>query len=260
MQQSSITMTPPLSTLNPVLWLESLERAALLPGPLIQALSILALVVLLYRPTRSNIRLVMMYVILVVTFASIVSQGPLYYAIQLAPVTWLIVAAAAGRILPTRQNWRTAQWSALRVGLVVGMLAILVLGNLSMLLANHTGDYNSAIQFVRRTVPAGKSIIGQQTYYLARPDEPYYSWEQPVFYRRYKPGTNLEDAYRYLKPDYIIIDKVVEEFMTDDPTRQYENTAISKFQMDAFLAKYGTLVARQNNPTYGDIRIYKIDQ
>ena len=58
---------------------------------------------------------------------------------------------------------------------------------------------------VGAALPAGKSVLAQQTYWLARPEEPYISWEQLVYYRRYVQGSTLEDAFRALKPDYLIV-------------------------------------------------------
>jgi len=223
-------------------------------------LSVLALIVLLLKPALNNMRLVVIVVTLLVSFAALVSQDPLYYAILLAPATWLLIAAAAGQILPAWQDWRTARWSPLRVGLVLGGITILVVSSLSLLLENHTDDYNSALRLVQQSVPAGKSIIGQETYWLARPDDPYYAWEQFIYHKRFKPGSNLQDAFDYLRPDYIILDTLTDGFLLDDPIPAYENVAVQPGEMASFLAQHSTLVASQTNGTYGDIRIYQINR
>jgi hypothetical protein len=172
---------------------------------------------------------------------------------------WLVTAAAASRVLPQWSEWRTARWSALRVGVVLGGVTILIAGNLSLLMENHTGDYNSAMQLVRQNIPAGKSIIGQETYWLARPDDPYYAWEQIIYYERVKPNSNLQNAMNYLRPDYIILDTLTDGFLLDDPIPAYQNVAIPPADMATFLKEHTALVASQTNGTYGNIRIYKIN-
>jgi hypothetical protein len=124
---------------------------------------------------------------------------------------------------------------------------------------NHTSDFDSAMQFVRQNVPPGKSIIGQETYWLARPDDPNYAWEQIIYYERFKAGSSLQDAMSYLRPDYIILDTLTDGFLLDDPIPAYQNVAVPPAEMSAFLNQHATLIAGQTNGTYGTIRIYRIN-
>jgi len=104
--------------------------------------------------------------------------------------------------------------------------------------------------------------MGPQTYWFALPDHPYYSWEQIVYYRRYNPGSTLEDSIRALHPDYLIIDRFMEGAVKEDKellAQRIPFLYVPKEELDKFLASRARLVKAIETPTFGNVRVYRIE-
>jgi 4-amino-4-deoxy-L-arabinose transferase-like glycosyltransferase len=263
-QQGSYVSTAPIVTLNPQVWVTSLWdtlslAASSFAGLLVPLLLLAATLILLRKPARSDIRLLIIFAALVLPFAAIVPLKNVYYAILIAPAGWLVMAASAARILPLLSEWRRSLRAMLTTLVVVGVFSAVGVSNSFVLIQDRYPDFQSAMHLVRQTVPRGASIIGQDAYWLARPEDPYLVWEQFSYYRRYKPTSSLEDAFRALHPDYIVLDGLVSGFLTDDNLLLENNLAVEKAPMEAFLRAHASLVAQQTNTVYGLIRIYRID-
>lgn len=257
-QQGSYISSPPiLSAKLSVLYYSFSNLVSLINLPIF-ILAISALAILLRRSGRSDRQLTTIFVALFVTLIAVVPVKPIYYGILIAPVIWLILAAGADYLLP-QLNWRSSRKTIVRTVVVLEVLFALNITNLPMLVDDHHGDYEAALQLVRQTVPAGKAIIGEQTYWLARPDQPYYVWEQFAYYRRYYPETTVVDAIEGLHPDYVIMDGLSDNFLSDDQGLMYHNDIVPRSEMLAFLSNHTTLVAESRNDTYGDIRVYRIN-
>ena len=257
-QQGSYVTTPPIISLNPEMLMYSFVSLVSMLDPMIFVLALCALALLLRRAGSSDIKLVVMFAALFVSFGCLVPQKPTYYAILVAPLLWLLLAAGADSLLP-KEGWRASRQARMRTFLVVQLLVVLALVNVPMLIRDRYGDYQAALQLVEQNVPPGKSIIGQQTYWLARPDQPYFAWEQFAFYRRYYPGTTVDNAFAGLHPDYVIMDGLTDTFLSDDPGMMFHNVIVPQKGFLAFIASHATLVAQAKNDTYGNIRIYRIN-
>ena len=262
-QQGSYVTTPPITTLDPGVWLSSLWRSlSLLERPVLLLVAA-AWIILLLRPARSDARVMVIFASLVLTFASVVPLKPMYYAILLAPASWLVLSAAGDRALSKIGS----RVRPLRTLLATAMVALIFLNVMAsdglnksrFLTRDNYPSFQAAMELVRRTVPSGTTIIGLNSYWFARPDDPYLVWEQFSYYRRYKPGSTLEDAFRDLHPDYVIIDDLSEDFLIDEPNWMSQNVAVLKSEMWSFLDNHATLAAQQENWVFGNIRIYMIN-
>lgn len=56
------------------------------------------------------------------------------------------------------------------------------------------------------------TVLGRQTYWLAVPNNKYYSPEHLIYYTRWKSGSSVSDALRDLRPTVIIADDTLREF------------------------------------------------
>jgi hypothetical protein len=265
MQQGKEVTTPPITVLDPGVWIRSLNYALSLLGPLTIGFLIVATGILLYKPTLTAVRILLAFGILVLSFAAIVPLKPVYYAILIAPFSWLLLAAAAAKITQAVVNWAASR----KMSLLVPALTVTALGslfalnavpNLPFLMQDYYPDYEAALQLVQETIPPGTSAIGNQTFWFARPDQPYYAWEQFSYYRRYYPSSTVGDAIQGLHVDYVVMDALTDNFLTDDQTLLYSNIAVPQTQLWSFLDEHSSLVAETSNNTYGHIRIYKINR
>jgi 4-amino-4-deoxy-L-arabinose transferase-like glycosyltransferase len=265
MQQGTDVTTPPITVLNPEVWIRSLYYVLSLLGPVTLGFLIVAIGILLYKPNATVTRILLAFGILVLSFAAIVPLKPVYYAILIAPFSWLLVATAAGKVTQTVVNWAASRKMAflipaLTVTALGSLFALNAVPNLPFLMQNYYPDYEAALQLIQETVPPGASAIGNQTFWFARPDQPYYAWEQFSYYRRYYPGSTVEDVIKGLHVDYVVMDRLTDNFLTNDQALLYSNIAVPQTQLRSFLDEHSSLVAESTSNTYGHIRIYKISR
>ena len=259
LQQNSLTTTPPITTFDPGTIANSyIHLASLIRLPLF-LLAVIALVIVWRRANMGDKRLVFISCALFISIGALVPLKPDYYGILIAPAIWLLLAASIDSLLP-QPGAQPARWDRLRVALLYQLVFILMAANLPLLIKDHNGDYRAAMQMVRDNVPAGKSLIAPMTYWLARPDEPYFVWEQFAFYRRYYPGATIPDALVGMHPDYVVLDGLaVDRFLSPDPNILYDNVMVPESGLMGFLDAHATLVAKEWNNTYAEIRIYRIN-
>lgn len=259
-QQGKDVTTPPITVLNLQVWIQSISNVLSLLGLPTLAVLVVAIAILLFKPTDLVIRLLLAFGVFLLSFAAVVPLKPIYYAILIAPFSWLLLAAAASKVTRRWVDWSVPRKATIRVAAVGSILVLLAFPNVPFLLQDSYPDYEAALQLIRQTTAPGASIIGNQTYWFARPDQPYYAWEQFAYYRRYYPGSTVEDALRGLGVDYVVMDGLADNFLTNDPALLYSNVTVPKTELWSFLDAHSTLVAESTNPTYGHIRIYKINR
>lgn len=268
MQQGKEVTTPPITVLDPGVWVRSLSHVLSLLSllsPLTLELLVVAIAVLLYKPSTMVTRILVAFGVLLLSFAAIVPLKPVYYAILIAPFSWFLIATAASKIMRIIVHWAASRRTAflltsLTATALGGILALNAVPMLPFLLQDSYPDYEAALQLIQKTVPAGASAIGNQTFWFARPDQPYYAWEQFSYYRRYYPDSTVADAIRGLHVDYVVMDALTDNFLTNDPALLPSNIAVSQTQLWSFLDGHSSLVAESTNATYGHIRIYKINK
>jgi 4-amino-4-deoxy-L-arabinose transferase-like glycosyltransferase len=263
MQQGSDTMTVPISRLDPAIWWTSILGLQNIVGPSTLLLGAIALGVLLYKRRHSDTRFAILIVALLFACVALMLHKLYFYAIMIAPLFWIITGATTDKLLGGMGgNWQRGRAALLGVALMVTSLCVLSLPNVPLLMQNRYPDFEAAMQFVRQSTQEGKTVLGFSNYWFARPNQSYYSWQQLVYYRRDQPGSSIEDAFRALHPDYIIIDDITDTFMLEDNdiavVNAYSNVAVSRPELADFMRTYTTLISQDDNPTYGTIRIYQI--
>lgn len=264
------THTPPVLVPGPWVWLRSLGDML---GQLLLAnnwwvpLLMGALVSLVRRRSPADRRLLTLFGAVMLSYAELVRHKHPFYAILALPAGHLLLALLLERMIQriSVAARRRGPGARLAVALRMGGILLLLAGafrNMYAIGENPTPDYERTMSQVAASVPAGASVMGPQTYWFAVPDHVYLSWEQLVYYRRYRPGSDLADAFRALRPDVFIIDRAVEDFaVADDPselTRYGRFLHLPKAQLDAFLAQQAELSATVETATFGYVRVYRI--
>jgi hypothetical protein len=252
---------PPLLTLDPVLWLNSFVNSFILLGILPTILILISLAALLRRNrSSSDNRVLTVFGALLVLFSLILQNKAIYYTIILAPAAWLLIGVGISRLLEL--GWRSSSLVYARTVLVGALVACSIILGLSSVVTNPQEDFTPILDRIRHSVSGAASIIGAQTYWFAVPQQRYLSWEQLVYYRRYAPGSSLEDAFSSLHPDYIIADRRMESWLIDDNNiaqKEAEGPYLPRNAMESFLAGHTHLVDSFDTQSFGTIRIYKVD-
>ncbi len=205
---------------------------------------------------------------LLIAFVALIQNKTMLYAIMISPGANILAAAFAVKTLDQRRHIRVAGDGRLRLVhriLVVAIFATLAvdagLMAFDQLLIDHAAEYRDAVSRIKALIPAGSTVMGSQTYWFAMPDERYLSWEQLVYYPRYRPGSTLGDALREFRPRFLIIDDHMARWIVYDKAqapRYYEELYLPKLQWQRFLARQGRLVACFKAGAFGMIRIYEL--
>ncbi len=265
------THTPPVLVPNPGLWLQSLNdtlvQAAAQSG-LRLALMAAALLSLLRRRAKTDMTTAGLWVALTLAFAELVRNKHPFYAILASPASDLLVAVWLEKLIIDAAAIAARKQAFARVGFALLTTATVMLftistaESLAVILHDPSADFQTALRGVQDAIPPGVTVMGPQTYWFARPDQVYLSWEQLVYYRRWVPGSDIADALQALHPGYLIIDRDMQSFAIADKETQLSgygrNLWLPKLELDAFLAERGTLVRVIRTPTFGSIRIYRI--
>jgi hypothetical protein len=257
--ESGLSQTPPLLRLRPDIWLQVIQGTAALLGLYMWPLLLGALAVLLKRRTHSDKQSVIIFGALVMSYIALRPYWPDFYKILLAPAAWILVAGLIDYLLS--QPWKRTVWIYVRTVAVISLVLLSSAYPVSQLFYDPGDDWEITLSHVRQTVPANSKVIGQQNWWFARSTQPYMSWEQLGYYRRYAPGHTLEDAFRTLEPEYLIMDKVTDAFLLGDQsasTLDYYSYTVLKSDMEAFMRNHCRLISTVSTPTLGTVRIYQI--
>jgi len=201
--------------------------------------------------------LLVMNIALLLGFALFVrNKFLLYYAILFTPALSLLAAAYFDELLksPARSKYETRARQ-----LIVAAFALLPV--LPLLRYNSSPYYQQLQAQVNQAVRPNDVIMGNQLYWFGLKDHKYSSWENLVYYRRYRPESSLEDAFRFLKPDIFIFDSQVGNFVFDGERENLylQNLQISATELESFLDRYATLEKTLIEEDGKPLRIYRIN-
>jgi 4-amino-4-deoxy-L-arabinose transferase-like glycosyltransferase len=251
--------TPPVLVPEWQVWWSALVDT-LTPLDMRVPLILVAVGVLIRRRSAADKKVLALGGVLLLLFLTVIRTKGLFYAILLSPAADLVLAGGLGILL---QGWRRpSRLAAVRIALVVGLLLAGLIRVFSPLANNAMVSYQAALDGIRAAVPAGRSVIGSQNYWFALTDQPYYSWEQLIYYRRYAPGSTLAEALRALHPDYFIFDRQVDLFISDQPERLpvfFQQRYLPKTELTTFLAQHGRLVLTMPTEQFGNIEVYHLN-
>ena len=102
--------------------------------------------------------------------------------------------------------------------------------------------------------------MGNQPYWSGLQENEYLSWENLVFNRRDRPGSDLESSFNKLRPDILIIDDQVRNFVFDDENigMYFQELSILQIKLNEFLTKYATLETTIDEGLGNPIQVYRI--
>lgn len=262
---------PPMLTLDPGVWLQSLGDTGILLAVAMSPFAIPLIVLpLLARRGRmiGDSRLLIISLGLFMTLAALVRVKFLYYAILVTPAAALLAAAFLDSLWNEIERIRRRNdiASRLSIGIVTAVVGGLLLASglhsFSPLAADPMPDTRATFERVRQVIPAGSTVMGPQTYWFALPpDQRYLSWEQILYYASDRPGSTLEDALVALRPDYLVLDSRMGGYIVDEPETlplRFRHLYISKADLGHFLLTRGQLVMTEETKTFGEVQIYRL--
>ncbi len=232
------------------------------------ALSVLFAFILywLYKRGRSSDKILLSFLFAFwASYVLVVTNKKFFYVILWSPALNLLLSPLlaesleesplANRLLAWRWNngWRAALWA------IIGAQLMLQMPRLAP--NRYEKNYKPALKELHKMIQPGDKIMANQAYWFGFPDHLYYSWEQLVYYRRYNPGSSLEEAMEYLHPDIFIEDAHVQAYIADKPGQDlyavYLNLPAT--ELKNFLDRKAKLVGTIQDGEYGNIRVFRID-
>ena len=258
--------TPPLLVPDLAVWRQSVVDMAVQFGSLwnLRLPLIAGGVVVLWRGRRSTSdrRLLVLCVMLLAAYLVLIRNKNPWYAILVSPAGDLL--AAAFLLWVSRFEWRRlmpALHRSVGVAVFAGLLAAAVVPTLARMVDDPLGNYQTTLDGIRAAVPPGSAVMGPATYWFGLTDERYVSWEQLVYYRRYAPGSTVEDAARAIGVRYFIVDPYIDKFFRDTPRPSVndQQLLLPRAEVESFLSRRGRLAATIDTPTYGAVRVYALD-
>ena len=256
------THTPPLLADSPrVLW-ESLRDLVGLYGTSLLALAPLFVVAIIWALRRRTPALIVLLSLNGVLFSAtllLIRAKQAYYGIFLAPAALLLVAAWMVVVVGRLRLSRSIRTMYREVVVILALANTLLM--LQALRPNQWAEYRFAHAAIKPFVPASSTILSAQTYWFDFANQPYYSWEQLIFYRRYKPASTLAEAFAVYKPDIFILDGHIRGFIVDQPRTDgsySQALELSRPELNAILAERATLVTSFDVPR-GDTSVDHVE-
>ena len=196
-------------------------------------------------------------VVALVSYAALVRNQIYYYAVLVSPAVDLVLASLLARL-----SWRPSAvsgWARWRAAIIFGLLLLWALDSQGPLRHDTRNDYVATLQQLEEVIDPNDLIIGSQTYWFGRPNQPYLSWQQLVYYQRYLPGATLEAAFQPFRPDVLMLDEQTQQFINDD--RQigsyFRALGVPRADLAAVLAARARLVGDIETPTIGEGQVYR---
>jgi 4-amino-4-deoxy-L-arabinose transferase-like glycosyltransferase len=210
-----------------------------------------------------------MFLIAVVSFALLIKSKMYYYLILIAPFSHILLAEWLEQFV--FRNYPLRFWSRVTRGTTTVVLAGSLLFSLVMFLMTFKSpplnEPKSVAQRIEQVIPKGSSIMGPQTYWFDLHQYRYVSWQNILAYRTHVPQSTFDDAVAALRPDVLVVDDQLRQFILPEqevvPRSGFERYAwerrLPKIEVDAFLARRGTLKYRVETRNYGTVEIYLIN-
>jgi 4-amino-4-deoxy-L-arabinose transferase-like glycosyltransferase len=219
-----------------------------------------ASIALVRRRSQADKTLLVLNAVLVAELILLARIKILGYMILVTPAIDMLIAAFLLRLL--QRPWRGSFGDYVRHGLGWGLCVGAILWNLSPLRIDFEQVQEAVQRRVNQAIGPDDSIMASQLYWFDLHDHVYYSWEELVYYRRYAPGSSLEEALTEFRPDILIID-IYLDVVLDNPDRAgniyLENFRLPRAEMEAFLDCHADLVTAFDGGYYGQIRVYRIN-
>ena len=260
------THTPPLLTLDIGVMIRAILQMGLLVfsaywgGLLLVSLLMLVTWGIVTKRFVIDRRLLVLIAVLFLGDALLFQKKVYYYAILFTPALDVVLAAF---VLSAWQR-QSRRSSVLDIANRV-IAAVFVISSLGIVLwatATFDGwqDFQKTESKVRQAIRPGEVIMGAQTYWFGLYDHKYFSWEQLVYYRHFKPGSSVADAFREFRPDVFIMNGHIDIWLADQPSDDAysEYLRLPRTEMEEFLGQHASLVATVNEGAQDPTRIYRL--
>jgi 4-amino-4-deoxy-L-arabinose transferase-like glycosyltransferase len=252
---------PPILTLDPEIILQALSGMGMLLVAVKLALIpiiVWAAVALMRRHSEADKTLLVLNAALIAGVTLLFRNKVAYYAIMFTPAIDLMVGAFLLQSL--QQPWYGRFRDYARATLIWVFCILTIVHTLSALRMDSWKAYQEAQGFINQAVQPGDSIMSSQTFWLGLHEHDYYSWESLIHYQRYAPGSTLEDALEELRPDILIIDRHLNNFISDEPGESgyAKHLHLQRTEIEGFLSHNATLIGMLAIDHYGPIRVYRI--
>lgn len=195
---------------------------------------------------------------IILTAALIIPYKVAHYAIYITPpVIWL---ATWWLVRVFQKPWR-GQWQdfVLRI-----FASAALIGNIGLSLTSLIPDGQAAFQadlsLLKPYLRPEDRLMGSQVYWLGLSDHSYHSWELLFLYPRVHPGSDLEDALEYYRPDVLLIDQPIQDLISDqiDPSSRWAGYHVSRREWDAFMQTHTVTMIELNTQLNSPLTLYRI--
>jgi len=254
------TKTPPV--LIPALWLQSsIDTLMLMTAFGTYTLPVLAVGLgwLVKNRLPADIRIVTIFGLLVGQFVLLVSYKPPYYPIYLMPAADLVLAVWLVRL--TESKWHGSLRTMLSLALAWGLTIAAALTSVAQVRDQPMDGYQTTIARIREVVPPGSVLMGEPRYWFGLADYRFFAWQQLTYYRDQMPGSSLDEALRWHRPDYFLLDSLMELQIVDDPSHMEawaQRLSLNKTEFDKFMAERGQIVADIDAQARRSVRVIRI--
>jgi len=249
----SQTHRPPLLSWSIVVLYESLQgivRLAFYLSPFLVPIAAAALIYLVFRRRLKERLLLTLLLSFALLPALILKNKFIYYAILFVPVVEVFTAYLFFRI----------KHVLFRVLLAMLMIGSVVYG-LRSLANDQTRNYNLVNAELSRFIKPGESVMGNQLWWFALPDSSWHSWEELYYFRQWRKGATLEDAFLEFRPRILIVDAQLSFFIRQNasPDSYIGQLSLSATELNAILRKYARTRAEFDGGYYGKIQLIEFD-
>jgi hypothetical protein len=211
----------------------------------------------------------LMFLVGFISFGLMVKNKMDYYLILIAPFADIVLAAWIEQFLfqkkPLPYGWKLGR------ALVISLLTASLLFSLAVFFVTFLfpplNEIKRVAQRIERVIPAGGSVMGSQLYWFDLHQYRYFSWQQIIVYQKTYAESTFDDAMMALRPDVLVIDEHLREFILADEViapqsglaRYFWERRLRKDDVDAFLTLRGTLRDRVKTAGSGTVDIYAIN-
>ena len=252
--------TPPILSVDLDIWRESFLSTVNMLDLILLPVIIPAGIFLFRRWSNADKKVVALAGMTIICVAAFIRFKQEHYEILIAPAIALLLAPYLNSIAQT--GGKITGWTFWRNLLVLGIIVGSSVINLAVAMRDSNPDYRKVLSYIGETIPDGSVVYGNPSYWFALPRNPYMNIEQIVFRQRYVPGSTFTDAVEAIKPDYLIIDGFVGQFVLDDETcREHfsDIPCMPQVELATLLKERATLVGDLKTRNFGDVQIYKMD-
>lgn len=264
------THYPPLFLLNPVALIVAIGEMGRYLFILTQFRIVVTLIAgFMLWQRRLARKEILMFLVGFLSFGLMVKSKMDYYLILIAPFADIVLARWIEEFLfqqkPFSYGWKLGR------ALVISLLTASLLFSLAVFFVTFLfpalNETTRVAQRIERVIPAGGSVMGSQLYWFDLHRYRYISWQQILAYQKTYAGSTFNDAMMDLRPDVLVIDEHLREFiLADEPVapqsglaRYFWERRLRKDDVKAFLTLRGTLRDQVQTARSGTVDIYSIN-